>query len=352
MTCGQTYYYRVATKDAGDTTWYSSTVSASTATCGSGGGGGITPPDTTVPSTDTGEVTATPSAGGETTLTTSDGATAKITVPASAVSSNTTVTITESGSTDVITAGSIGSAPGTLVMVGNTVYNIVATDADGNAVTDFSQAVTLTFTYTDDQIAGLDEDGLVIYYWDGTEWVALTSTVDAANNTITATTTHFSYFAIIGESVASTDTVEGLQNQINIIINKIAEIKAQLINLITQKIAEIQTAIDAIKAQLVEMGGTVASDIPTGFTFENDLKKGMTSDDVKYLQIILKREIGAPTYPDDIGATGYFGSVTEDAVKALQEKFTDEILAPAGLSAGTGYVGQKTIEKLNTLLGN
>ena len=48
--------------------------------------------------------------------------------------------------------------------------------------------------------------------------------------------------------------------------------------------------------------------------------------------------------------SGYFGLVTREAVKAFQEKYANEILAPWGLTKGTGYVGPYTRKKIESLL--
>lgn len=58
--------------------------------------------------------------------------------------------------------------------------------------------MTITVHYDEAAVisAGLDEASLRIYVWDGTHWIELQSTVDTENNTITATVTHLSYFAI------------------------------------------------------------------------------------------------------------------------------------------------------------
>jgi len=127
--------------------------------------------------------------------------------------------------------------------------------------------------------------------------------------------------------------------------------------------AELEAQIAALQAQLLQYQAQLATleggetttpaaytGIPDGFTFQNALKYGMTNDEVKYLQIILKAEIGAPTYPTTVGATGYFGPITKASVIAFQEKYASEVLASWGLTSGTGYVGSTTMAKLNGLL--
>jgi len=73
-------------------------------------------------------------------------------------------------------------------------YNI------GPAGATFSDDITLTFTYDPDDLPdGVNEEDLVIAIWDedAGEWVELPSVVDTVNNTITATVSHFTPFAII-----------------------------------------------------------------------------------------------------------------------------------------------------------
>ncbi len=73
------------------------------------------------------------------------------------------------------------------------------------------------------------------------------------------------------------------------------------------------------------------------------LQVGSVGVEVKALQSILIYEgvlnIKAPT--------GYFGGLTRTAVVKLQEKYKDEILKPANLKSGTGYVGTLTNKFLN-----
>lgn len=118
------------------------------------------------------------------------------------------------------------------------------------------------------------------------------------------------------------------------------------INRITALIANLQVQL----AGLAEV--SVYEGIPSGFTFEKNLKHGDTSDDIKYLQIILKKEIGEPTYPGYVPASGWFGPVTKASVIAFQEKYASDILTPWEIDKGTGFVGKTTRVKLNQLLGN
>ena len=201
LTCGVTYYYRVASEDAGGNTWYTSESSKATADCGTTSSS--TPPAATTPTTTTGTVTATAANGGSTTLTGSAGTQVTIEIPAAAISANTTFTISEVISSSVVQPG------GTLIMVGGVVYEITAVSG-GQNVTSFDANLTLTFTYTDEQISELDESALQVYYWDADTslWIALVSTVDLSNNSISATTNHLTQFAVMGSTSGETTVAE------------------------------------------------------------------------------------------------------------------------------------------------
>ena len=77
-----------------------------------------------------------------------------------------------------------------------------------------------------------------------------------------------------------------------------------------------------------------------GVTFTRTLKAGMSGNDVKCLQALLN------VSPQ----TGYFGPLTKAAVVKFQEDHADEILAPLGLTKGTGVVGPSTRAELNKMV--
>lgn len=74
--------------------------------------------------------------------------------------------------------------------------------------------------------------------------------------------------------------------------------------------------------------------------FSRNLTIGSTGNDVKQLQAFLVNEVGYPTGL----ITSYFGHITRDAVKRLQEKY--------GIRPISGYFGPITREVLNALIAH
>lgn len=103
-----------------------------------------------------------------------------------------------------------------------------------------------------------------------------------------------------------------------------------LIGELEAKIAALQRQLENLKTQ--QTGGIGVD------AFTKTLRRGARSSEVTRLQEFLTQQPGI--YPEGL-ATGYFGALTEAAVKRFQKKY--------GIEA-VGIVGPKTRAKLNELL--
>lgn len=110
-----------------------------------------------------------------------------------------------------------------------------------------------------------------------------------------------------------------------------------------------QVVLEATKTLKAPPASPAKQDEPPGQAVKaeilRNLSVGSSGEDVTALQELLLAE---GVYPEGL-ITGYFGRLTRRAVIRFQEKYADEILAPVGLSAGTGYVGPSTKAKIKNL---
>jgi len=131
---------------------------------------------------------------------------------------------------------------------------------------------------------------------------------------------------------ASAATVEELTAQINSLLSTIAALQSQL--------AGIQ-------------GGSGTGTGSCAYTFTQNLTTGSTGTEVMNLQKFLNMDPATQVSTSGAGSPGnetsYFGPATKAAVVKFQNKYASEVLAPVGLTAGTGYWGSSSRAKANSM---
>jgi len=111
-------------------------------------------------------------------------------------------------------------------------------------------------------------------------------------------------------------------------------------------IQTLKDQITALQAQVIELQSELET-VKTELKFTRALSQGLQGDEVKQLQEFLKTIPGV--YPEGL-TTGYFGPLTEAAVKAFQKKYNIVTTGTAS-STGFGSTGPKTRAKINEVGG-
>jgi len=145
-----------------------------------------------------------------------------------------------------------------------------------------------------------------------------------------------SVFAAVGVTPAGAATVEELTAQINSLLATIASLQSQISS--------------------VSSTNTTSSSSGSGYTFTRNLKQGDTGEDVRNLQKSLNGDTATRVASSGAGSPGNetatFGPATKAAVIRFQNKYSQAVLAPFGLTSGTGFVGSGTRAKLNSMGGS
>ena len=118
-------------------------------------------------------------------------------------------------------------------------------------------------------------------------------------------------------------------------------------------IKQLEATIIELQKQIIEITAKINAILQQNNPEQKitqNLYFGMQNQQVSYLQEFLKNQ-GESIYPEGL-ITGYFGTLTKNAVIRFQNKYANEILYPLDLTSGTGFVGLSTRNKINQLIGN
>lgn len=120
----------------------------------------------------------------------SDDETASVVFPGQAVTEELVVTITNHQNISLLDSGNFQ-------LIGE-MYDFIAYDASGELVTEFAENVEIIFSYNPNELDGISETSLQIYYYHelSGEWREIPSTVDTTTHQVHGVTDHFTKFAI------------------------------------------------------------------------------------------------------------------------------------------------------------
>ena len=237
----------------------------------------------------------------------------ELTIPAGATDDNAVYQIKQLDSTSVL--ASIGTPDGVIIAGSNT-FELKSLTGNSTAVTSFEEPITITLTYEDSDVSGVNESTLQIYRWNGTAWSALSDcVVDANANTITCTTSNFSLFGLFG-GASSSGSTSGSVATTYLQANTNACLPGHLFNTST--------------------GLPCTANTTTALSVR-DLKLNMRGEDAKQLQKLLNANgyTISSSGPGSIGnETSIFGPLTQKALIRFQK--ANNIVPSAG------YFGPKT----------
>lgn len=189
LTCRTTYVFKVKARNSDNTeTVYTSIIDKLTSACPA--------PVADGPSSNT--VYISPSEGGTVSQAFNSGERAEVTIQPDSVPDTINISIIQRNPQGITP---IKPLPTNSNIVGN--INDINVWDGYLRLHNLDQPATITLWYTDQEmnLSDVKENTLKIYYWDETanKWLPLTSIIDIINNKVSAQTSHFSLFALLGE---------------------------------------------------------------------------------------------------------------------------------------------------------
>jgi len=121
---------------------------------------------------------------------------------------------------------------------------------------------------------------------------------------------------------------------------------------VSNQIQNIQQEISRLQSLLgMANSGSMLGNKYSCAVIVKNLYFGIANDPQVYCLQEFLTDQGAVIYPE-ARITGNFYQMTKAAVIRFQEKHQSDILTPFGLTQGNGFVGLKTRQAINQLIGN
>lgn len=224
----------------------------------------------------------------------------------------------------------------------NIVFDVTALVNSTQVLDSFDTPVTITYTYTDDDVAGLDESSLVLYHYHGGAWLRLNDcSVNQSANTITCTAPSFSIFAIFGAPTVSASAIApGSQSAIGSVMFGCKDPAASNYQSYVRHDASMCRYAAGISPASNPAGASADTsvDAPIGaYAFIRDLSLNMKGEDVRALQAFLNAK-GFKVAASGAGSVGnettLFGPATKAALIRYQKA--------NGIKPAIGYFGPVT----------
>lgn len=265
-----------------------------------------------------------------------------VATPANFTATSSSVVIQIKGMDSGTVLGSIGKPSSSLSSAASIVFDVTALIDNVTVLDSFDHPVTITYTYTNEDMDEIDERSLTMYHYANSVWSELDDcSVDAAANTVTCNAPHFSIFAIFGSESASASDSSGSGGAAPWCSSPTAP---------------------GWDSSLPDGGcGTLSRTAPVqqvtlsscpAYTFTRTLRFGMTGEDVRALQRLMnclgfKLAASGPGAPGE--ETKYFVERTRAAIIKFQEAYASEILTPVGETKGTGIFARYSRDKAREL---
>ena len=279
---------------------------------------------------------------------TDTGHTLTVTTPANFTSTSSSIIIQIKSLNSTPVLSSIGKPTVSLQSAAAVVFDVTALIDNTTVLDSFNTAVTISYSYTDADVAGLNESSLTMYHYHNGVWLPLNNcSVNTTANIITCSAPSFSTFAIFGTAavpVVNTGTSAiyssgSITSQVAYLvamgqIDQANTIKAQWPWLFPKASS---TAVSTISNTLPANSTTTTH---TSLSYSRDLYVGSTGVDVANLQKFLNTH-GFSLATSGIGSSGHetalFGNLTRKALASYQK---------AHHITATGYFGPVTRAQL------